>query len=144
MCSSDLFEFREPERAPNPLLALDKVAAGYRDTDGKEKTIVSGMSFSLNAGQRIGLLGANGAGKSTLIKTIAGDLPPLHGSARLGKGLSIGYFAQHQLEMLRPDDSPLLHLTRIAPDVREQELRDFLGSFNFPGEMVKKIGRAHV
>ncbi|MEK0429883.1 MAG: hypothetical protein RL001_2410 [Pseudomonadota bacterium] len=131
------FEFREPERAPNPLLVLDKVAAGYRDTDGKEKTIVSGMSFSLNAGQRIGLLGANGAGKSTLIKTIAGDLPPLHGSARLGKGLAIGYFAQHQLEMLRPDDSPLMHLARIAPDIREQELRDFLGSFNFPGEMVK-------
>ena len=131
------FEFREPERAPNPLLVLDKVAAGYRDTDGKEKTIVSGISFSLNAGQRIGLLGANGAGKSTLIKTIAGDLPPLHGSARLGKGLAIGYFAQHQLEMLRPDDSPLMHLARIAPDIREQELRDFLGSFNFPGEMVK-------
>jgi ATP-binding cassette subfamily F protein 3 len=131
------FEFREPERAPNPLLLLDRVDAGYHDADGKDKIIVSGISFSLTAGQRIGLLGANGAGKSTLIKTIAGDVPPLHGIARLGKGLAIGYFAQHQLEMLRPDDSPLLHLTRIAPDVREQELRDFLGSFNFPGEMVK-------
>jgi len=131
------FEFREPERAPNPLLLLDSVDAGYHDADGKDKIIVSGISFSLTAGQRIGLLGANGAGKSTLIKTIAGDVPPLHGIARLGKGLAIGYFAQHQLEMLRPDDSPLLHLTRIAPDVREQELRDFLGSFNFPGEMVK-------
>ncbi len=131
------FEFREPERAPNPLLVLDRVDAGYHDADGKDKIIVSGISFSLTAGQRIGLLGANGAGKSTLIKTIAGDVPPLHGIARLGKGLAIGYFAQHQLEMLRPDDSPLLHLTRIAPDVREQELRDFLGSFNFPGEMVK-------
>ncbi len=131
------FEFREPERAPNPLLVLDKVDAGYRTDSGEEKIIVSGISFSLTAGQRIGLLGANGAGKSTLIKTIAGDIAPLHGGARLGKGLAIGYFAQHQLEMLRPDDSPLMHLTRLAPDVREQELRDFLGSFNFPGEMVK-------
>ncbi len=131
------FEFREPERAPNPLLVLDKVDAGYRTDSGEEKVIVSGISFSLTAGQRIGLLGANGAGKSTLIKTIAGDIVPLHGVARLGKGLAIGYFAQHQLEMLRPDDSPLMHLTRLAPDVREQELRDFLGSFNFPGEMVK-------
>lgn len=131
------FDFREPERAPNPLLVLDKVDAGYCTDAGEEKLIVSGIRFSLTAGQRIGLLGANGAGKSTLIKTIAGDIPPLHGVARLGKGLAIGYFAQHQLEMLRPDDSPLMHLTRLAPEVREQELRDFLGSFNFPGEMVK-------
>ncbi len=131
------FEFREPERAPNPLLVLDTVDAGYRSPEGDEKTIVRGIDFSLQSGQRIGLLGANGAGKSTFIKTIAGDVSPLHGTARLGKGLAIGYFAQHQLEMLRPDDSPLMHLMRIAPDVREQELRDFLGSFNFPGEMVK-------
>ncbi len=135
------FEFREPERAPNPLLVLDKVDAGYRIDDGSahgaSKVIVSGIDFSLQAGQRIGLLGVNGAGKSTLIKTIAGDIDPVTGTARLGKGLVIGYFAQHQLEMLRPDDTPLMALTRIAPDVREQELRDFLGSFNFPGEMVK-------
>jgi ATP-binding cassette subfamily F protein 3 len=131
------FEFREPERAPNPLLVLDKVDAGYRLDDSDEKIIVSGIDFSLQSGQRIGLLGVNGAGKSTLIKTIAGDIAPLKGTARLGKGLVIGYFAQHQLEMLRPDDTPLMALTRIAPDVREQELRDFLGSFNFPGEMVK-------
>ncbi len=131
------FEFREPERAPNPLLVLDKVDAGYRAEDGSTKTIVGGMDFSLQGGQRIGLLGVNGAGKSTLIKTIAGDINPLSGTARLGKGLVIGYFAQHQLEMLHPDDTPLMALTRIAPDVREQELRDFLGSFNFPGEMVK-------
>ncbi len=131
------FEFREPERAPNPLLVLDKVDAGYRLDDGSAKTIVHRIDFSLQGGQRIGLLGVNGAGKSTLIKTIAGDIAPLTGTARLGKGLVIGYFAQHQLEMLRPDDTPLMALTRIAPDVREQELRDFLGSFNFPGEMVK-------
>ncbi len=131
------FEFREPERAPNPLLVLDKVDAGYRLDDGSAKTIVHRIDFSLQGGQRIGLLGVNGAGKSTLIKTIAGDIGPLTGTARLGKGLVVGYFAQHQLEMLRPDDTPLMALTRIAPDVREQELRDFLGSFNFPGDMVK-------
>ena len=131
------FEFREPERAPNPLLVLDQVDAGYRGDGGEEKIIVRNINFALQSGQRIGLLGVNGAGKSTFIKTIAGDVSPLHGIARLGKGLVVGYFAQHQLEMLRPDDSPLMHLTRIAPEVREQELRDFLGSFNFPGEMVK-------
>jgi ATP-binding cassette subfamily F protein 3 len=131
------FEFREPERAPNPLLVLDKVEAGYRGDGGEEKIIVRNINFTLQSGQRIGLLGVNGAGKSTFIKTIAGDISPLHGVAHLGKGLVVGYFAQHQLEMLRPDDSPLMHLTRIAPEVREQELRDFLGSFNFPGEMVK-------
>ncbi|NDC09493.1 MAG: ATP-binding cassette domain-containing protein [Oxalobacteraceae bacterium] len=131
------FEFREPERAPNPLLVLDKVEAGYRGDGGEEKIIVRNINFTLQSGQRIGLLGVNGAGKSTFIKTIAGDISPLHGVAHLGKGLVVGYFAQHQLEMLRPDDSPMMHLTRIAPEVREQELRDFLGSFNFPGEMVK-------
>ena len=131
------FEFREPERAPNPLLVLEDVDAGYRGSNGEEKCIVAGINFSLTPGQRIGLLGVNGAGKSTFIKTIAGDIDPLHGVARFGKGLVIGYFAQHQLEMLRPDDSPLMHLARIAPDVREQELRNFLGRFNFPGEMVK-------
>ena len=131
------FEFREPERAPNPLLVLEDVDAGYRSSGGVEKCIVAGINFSLTPGQRIGLLGVNGAGKSTFIKTIAGDIEPLNGVARFGKGLVIGYFAQHQLEMLRPDDSPLMHLARIAPDVREQELRNFLGRFNFPGEMVR-------
>jgi ATP-binding cassette subfamily F protein 3 len=119
------------------LLVLEDVDAGYRSSNDEEKCIVAGINFSLTPGQRIGLLGVNGAGKSTFIKTIAGDIEPLHGVARFGKGLVIGYFAQHQLEMLRPDDSPLMHLARIAPDVREQELRNFLGRFNFPGEMVK-------
>jgi ATP-binding cassette subfamily F protein 3 len=71
-----------------------------------------------------------------LVKTIAGELAPLAGDARLGKGLSIGYFAQHQVEMLRHDESPLWHLQKIAPTTREQELRNFLGGFNFPGDMV--------
>ena len=130
------FEFREPLRAPNPLLTLDEVAIGYRSDEGTEKKIAAGINFSLQTGQRIGLLGVNGAGKSTFIKTIAGELQTLHGVSSFGKGLVIGYFAQHQLEMLRDDESPLWHLVRIAPDVREQELRNFLGSFNFPGTMV--------
>jgi ATP-binding cassette subfamily F protein 3 len=130
------FDFREPLRAPNPLLTLDDVAIGYRSEEGNEKQIASAINFSLQTGQRIGLLGVNGAGKSTFIKTIAGELQALHGDANFGKGLAIGYFAQHQLEMLRDDESPLWHLVRIAPAVREQELRNFLGSFNFPGTMV--------
>ncbi|HWT72603.1 MAG TPA: ATP-binding cassette domain-containing protein [Oxalicibacterium sp.] len=135
------FEFREPANAPNPLLVMEDVDAGYRIENAKdhtviEKKIVSRINFSLQAGQRIGLLGVNGAGKSTLIKTIAGELQALNGSARFGKGLAIGYFAQHQVEMLRHDESPLWHLMHIAPTTREQELRNFLGSFNFNGDMV--------
>ena len=130
------FEFREPLRAPNPLLTLENVAMGYRSTEGTEKQIISGVNFSLQTGQRIGLLGVNGAGKSTFIKTVADDLSSLSGVVNVGKGLAIGYFAQHQLEMLRDDESPLWHLVRIAPTVREQDLRNFLGSFNFPGTMV--------
>ncbi|HEX2603260.1 MAG TPA: ATP-binding cassette domain-containing protein [Oxalicibacterium sp.] len=134
------FEFREPENAPNPLLVMEDVNAGYRienkDGSTSDKKIVSRINFSLQNGQRIGLLGVNGAGKSTLVKTIAGELAPLHGDSRVGKGLVIGYFAQHQVEMLRHDESPLWHLMRIAPNTREQELRNFLGSFNFGGDMV--------
>ncbi len=135
------FEFREPLSAPNPLLVMEDVNAGYKMEDEAtgditHKTIVNNINFSLQIGQRIGLLGVNGAGKSTLIKTIAGELLPLTGDATLGKGLSIGYFAQHQVEMLRHDESPLWHLAKIAPTVREQELRNFLGGFNFPGTMV--------
>lgn len=135
------FEFREPLSAPNPLLVMENVDAGYKiedDATGEitHKTIVNKIKFSLQIGQRIGLLGVNGAGKSTLIKTIAGELSPLTGDATMGKGLNIGYFAQHQVEMLRHDESPLWHLAKIAPTVREQELRNFLGGFNFPGTMV--------
>ncbi|MGW8269502.1 MAG: ATP-binding cassette domain-containing protein [Burkholderiales bacterium] len=131
------FEFREPERAPDPLLVLEDVDAGYRgaESGGADRVVLRGVRFSLRAGERYGLLGVNGAGKSTLIKTIAGELAPLAGTAVTGKGLEIGYFAQHQVEMLRDDESPLWHLRRASPEAREQLLRDFLGSFNFPGEM---------
>ena len=124
------FEFREPLRAPNPLLVLEDVAAGY-----DEKAVLSAINFSLQSEQRYGLLGVNGAGKSTLVKTIAGVLPVLSGHSVFNKGLQIGYFAQHQVEMLRDDQSPLWHLRRLSPQVREQELRSYLGSFNFPGDM---------
>jgi ATP-binding cassette subfamily F protein 3 len=125
------FEFKEPERAPNPLLVLEDVVAGYPD-----KAVLSAVKLSLQSEQRIGLLGVNGAGKSTLIKTIAGVQPVLSGSAVFNKGLQIGYFAQHQVEMLRDDQSPLWHLKKIsASNIREQDLRNYLGSFNFPGDM---------
>jgi ATP-binding cassette subfamily F protein 3 len=124
------FEFRDPERSPDPLLVMEDVRAGYG-----EKVVLQDVNLSLRAGERIGLLGVNGAGKTTLVKTIAGVLAPLSGMATFNKGLEIGYFAQHQLEMLRDDESPLWHLKRISQDVREQELRNYLGSFNFPGDM---------
>jgi ATP-binding cassette subfamily F protein 3 len=135
------FEFREPLSAPNPMLVMEDVDCGYRiesktDHSFTEKKIVGDVKFSLQIGQRIGLLGVNGAGKSTLIKTLVGDIAPLSGTMLTGKGLSIGYFAQHQVEMLRHDESPLWHLAHIAPGIREQELRNFLGGFNFPGNMV--------
>ena len=131
------FEFREPERAPNPLLVLEDAVAGYppEQPGGQAKVILSRLNLILQAEQRIGLLGVNGAGKSTLIKTLVGELPPLAGSVNLSKGLSIGYFAQHQIEMLRLDQTPLWHLAKLAPNVREQQLRSFLGGFNFIGEM---------
>jgi ATP-binding cassette, subfamily F, member 3 len=125
------FEFRDPERSPDPLLVLEDVEAGYPD-----KTVLSKVNLSLRSGERIGLLGVNGAGKTTLVKTIAGSLSPLTGSIVLNKGLEVGYFAQHQVEMLRDDESPLWHLKRIADSrAREQDLRDYLGGFNFPGDM---------
>ena len=109
---------------------LEDADAGYGD-----KTVLRNINFSLQSEQRYGLLGINGAGKSTLIKTIAGELKPLKGTALFNKGLAIGYFAQHQVEMLRDDQSPAWHLQKIAPQIREQEVRNFLGGFNFPGDM---------
>ncbi|HEY0819197.1 MAG TPA: ATP-binding cassette domain-containing protein [Rhizobacter sp.] len=131
------FEFREPVSLPNPMLAFSMMACGY---DGVP--IVSGVNRSVLAGQRIGILGANGQGKSTLVKTIAHDLPLVSGEVTEGKGLSIGYFAQQELDVLSLGDGPLMHMIRLARDVgppaREQELRDFLGNFRFTGDMVNQ------
>jgi ATP-binding cassette subfamily F protein 3 len=125
------FEFRAPEKLPAPLLALKDGAAGYGDS-----TILSKVNLSLAPGDRVGLLGPNGAGKSTLIRLLAGELA-LRSGERIGaRDLKIGYFAQHQLEQLHLDDSPLTHLTRLDPRAREQELRDFLGGFGFVGDRV--------
>jgi ATP-binding cassette, subfamily F, member 3 len=136
LTSSDFqFEFREPASLPNPMLAFSGMACGYGGSQ-----IVGQINRSVLAGQRIGILGANGQGKSTLVKTIAGVMAPLAGEMTEGKGLSIGYFAQQELDVLQLDDGPLMHMVRLARDVgpagREQELRDFLGSFRFVGEMV--------
>ncbi|MCD4501299.1 ATP-binding cassette domain-containing protein [Chromobacterium vaccinii] len=123
------FHFDSPEHLPNPLLKLDKADAGYGD-----KTILSGISLSVEAGARIGLLGVNGAGKSTLVKLLSSDLAPQTGERVNAQMLKIGYFAQHTLETLRPDESPLQHMQRLAPTTRELELRSFLGGFNFRGD----------
>ena len=123
------FSFLPPTRLATPLLSLDKAAVGYGDT-----ALISKIELSLTPGDRVGLLGPNGAGKSTLIKLIAGVLAPLAGKRREAKDIRIGYFAQHQLEQLRPEDSPLRHLQRLAPKATEQELRDFLGGFGFNGD----------
>ncbi|MBS0466007.1 MAG: ATP-binding cassette domain-containing protein [Proteobacteria bacterium] len=134
------FEFQEPANLPNPMLALTDAAFGYRAADGTETPILRGVSRTVLAGQRIGILGANGQGKSTLVKTIARTMAPLSGKVTEGKGLAIGYFAQQELDVLRSDDHPLGHMIRLARelgvDAREQELRNFLGSFNFSGDMV--------
>ncbi|MCA3996891.1 MULTISPECIES: ABC transporter ATP-binding protein [Serratia] len=128
------FSFRPPESLPNPLLRMDKVSAGYGD-----KVILKSIKLNLVPGSRIGLLGRNGAGKSTLIKLLAGTLEPLSGEIGLAKGIKLGYFAQHQLEFLRADESPLQHLSRIAPRVLEQQLRDYLGGFGFQGDKVSEV-----
>ena len=133
------FEFKEPQSLPNPMLAFSDVACGYPSEGAHDVRIVDHIDRSVLAGQRIGILGANGQGKSTFVKTVAGDLAPLHGEIVAGKGLTIGYFAQQELDVLSPADGPLMHMVRLARDVgpaaREQELRDFLGSFRFTGEM---------
>jgi ATP-binding cassette subfamily F protein 3 len=124
------FEFPEPVRVPERLLDAEDMALGYG-----ERTVLANVTLTVRAGDRTGILGVNGAGKSTLVKAIARELSPLSGELRRGQGLAIGYFAQHQLDQLRLDETPLAHLRRLAPDAREQELRDFLGNYRFPGEM---------
>ena len=131
------FEIPAPERAPSPLLVLEDATLGYPG-----RTILDHLQLTLQPGARLGLLGANGAGKSTLVKAIAGELAPLAGRRVEGHGLVIGYFAQHQLEQLRSDESPLAHLAHAEPATRELELRSYLGHFDFRGEMADApVGR---
>ncbi|GAB4218126.1 MAG: ATP-binding cassette domain-containing protein [Rhodoferax sp.] len=146
------FEFKPPANLPNPMLTLSQVQVGYaappEAPPGTAPTvIVRDINRSVLAGQRIGILGANGQGKSTLVKTIARTLPALAGSVTEGKGLTIGYFAQQELDVLRPDEHPLQHMIRLVKDLqasgrlgaqatREQDLRSYLGSFNFSGDQV--------
>jgi ATP-binding cassette subfamily F protein 3 len=139
------FEFRAPQALPNPMLVLDGVDCGYPGTAGAPQVVVRQVGVSVLAGQRIGILGANGQGKSTLVKTIVGTLEPLAGRITRGKGLEIGYFAQQELDLLRPDEGALEHMVRLARETgapaslaREQALRDFLGTFRFGGDMVRQ------
>ena len=146
------FEFKEPLNVPNPLLSMLDASFGYpAPTDAPPDTpptvIVRGINRSVLAGQRIGILGANGQGKSTLVKTVAHELAPIAGEISEGKSLNIGYFAQQELDVLRPLDTPMEHMIRLAKDTpanmrapgqsgTEQSLRTFLGTFNFSGNMV--------
>ncbi|WP_186081717.1 ABC-F family ATP-binding cassette domain-containing protein [Burkholderia gladioli] len=146
------FEFKEPLNVPNPLLSMLDASFGYPAPDDAAPdtpptVIVRGINRSVLAGQRIGILGANGQGKSTLVKTVAHALAPIAGEISEGKGLNIGYFAQQELDVLRPLDTPIEHMIRLARDTpahmrapgqsgTEQSLRTFLGSFNFSGDMV--------
>jgi len=148
------FEFKEPANLPNPMLSMSGISVGYpAPEDAPQGTpptvIVRNINKSVLAGQRIGILGANGQGKSTLVKTIARDLSILDGEITEGRGLNIGYFAQQELDVLRPADNPLEHMIRLVKDMtaagkiagqqtREQDLRSFLGTFNFSGDMVKQ------
>ena len=128
------FEFPQPLKLPERLLDADDVALGYG-----ERTVLGGVRFNVRSGDRIGILGVNGAGKSTLVKAVAGELAPRGGELRRGAGLAIGYFAQHQVDQLRVDETPLQHLRRLAPEAREQQLREFLGQYRFSGEFATSL-----
>ncbi|MFM9892509.1 ABC-F family ATP-binding cassette domain-containing protein [Achromobacter xylosoxidans] len=130
-----------PEQVPDPLLTLEHLSAGYTDAAGNDVPILRDVTLMVRAGSRVGVLGANGAGKSTLIKTLAEELPVQAGERRASRGLAIGYFHQHQLDMLDVDSTPLAHLARLSPETREQELRNYLGGFGFSGDTVNsKVG----
>ncbi len=145
------FTFEEPGALPNPMLAMEDASFGYPPpADAAAGTpptiIVQHVNRSVLAGQRIGILGANGQGKSTLVKTIAKDLQVQSGTVTEGRGLTIGYFAQQELDVLSANSTPLEHMIRLAKDAlangvtgrdtRQQSLRTYLGTFNFSGDQV--------
>ncbi len=123
------FSFRNPDKTPNPLLSLDDASVGYND-----QPHLHNIKLTLTPSSRVGLLGVNGAGKSTLIKLLCGELSPLSGEMHCAADLKIGYFAQHQLDQLRKDQSPLEQLQVLDKKASEQQLRDYLGGFGFNGE----------
>src|SRR5690606_16135029 len=156
-----------PLKLPNSLLSLHDVDCGYPalqsspsrggqggdgasdasqhhphpnpPLEGEGVRILKDVGFGLEAGDRIGLLGPNGAGKSTLVKTLVGELAPMSGERKAHPDLRIGYFAQHTVESLVAGTTPLDHLRKLAPDVANQELRDFLGKWNFPGDRAFEV-----
>ena len=131
------FAFRSPATLPSPLVMIEQASAGYGEGESAVE-ILSKIKLNLVPGSRIGLLGKNGAGKSTLIKLLAGELTALSGNIQLAKGVQLGYFAQHQLDTLRADESALWHMQKIAPEQTEQQVRDYLGSFAFHGDKVNQ------
>ena len=131
------FEFRQPQSLPNPLVMIEQASAGYGSGESAVE-ILGKIKLNLVPGSRIGLLGKNGAGKSTLIKLLAGELTALSGTVQLAKGVQLGYFAQHQLDTLRADESALWHMQKLAPEQTEQQVRDYLGSFAFHGDKVNQ------
>ncbi|NAW34566.1 ATP-binding cassette domain-containing protein [Halomonas alimentaria] len=138
------FHFTLPaaEKTSHPLLVLDEARLGYRDEAGHESVQLDNVRLTLLPGQRIGLLGPNGAGKSTLIKSLIGELPLLAGKRVAGEHLKVGYFAQHQLEGLDLASTPFMHVQRLSPTASDQEIRNFLGGFGFPGnDVFGEVGR---
>ena len=131
------FAFRSPATLPSPLVMIEQASAGYGEGESAVE-ILSKIKLNLVPGSRIGLLGKNGAGKSTLIKLLAGELTALSGNIQLAKGVQLGYFAQHQLDTLRAEESALWHMQKIAPEQTEQQVRDYLGSFAFHGDKVNQ------
>ena len=132
------FSFAPVTTATQRLVQLEHVTLGYAE----RPPVLDRLDWGILNGDRIGLLGPNGAGKSTLLKAIAGVLPPLSGARHVAQTLALGYFAQHQVEQLRADETPLWHLAKLDPAAREQELRDFLGGFDFRGDMATHaVGR---
>ena len=123
------FEFEEPVRTPERIVSLEAIAAGYG-----ERPVIEDVSLTLSSADRVAVIGANGAGKTTLVRLLAGEIAPLAGRRAEGREIVIGYFAQHQVEMLDPADTPLGMLARLYRGEREQSLRDFLGRFGFSGD----------